>query len=139
MDDIIGQYEQYHYEIDKLRNTIPNLREKWKDPKYDKVGAGFNLDNRFNTSGKILVSLDIWQGTYGSSGSSTPVQFDENIFRKALISYLNANLQEVLNGMANIIEAAALKVRENAIATAQKHVDKLKLLGEGSHNSTVTG
>lgn len=102
------------------RNEILTLLknfEKYKERSnhYDKIGMGFNLDNRFCAHEGFTIRVDSWMGTYGNSGCSRELSLDDKIFNHHLLKVLNDNFKELMVSVADSIKAEAEKLKEQAL------------------------
>lgn len=88
--------------LSALKDGLETKEKVMKEPHYDKVGFGFNLDSRFS-AGEVRVSFDSWKGTYGNSGCSTIFQFIP-LFEELLVNYLNSHKNEIIKWMIASLE-----------------------------------
>lgn len=121
-------------QLRKSANSIKSLFEErvplWEGDKrhYDKVGAGFNLDNRFNSCSPATVAFSSWEGTYGSSSCSSRCTIDAKLFQSHLIKYLNRDPKEVMLWIANSIEQEAATHKEKAESELRQQLKALEQL-----------
>ena len=125
--------------IKKLRTNAGAIRElfvqkipKWlKDPKhYDKVGWGFNIDNRFQSCSNATISFDSYMEVYGDSGCGRECSLEADIFHNHFVKYLNKNKELIMLEIANSIELEAKSLKEKAEQELNDQLLKLKELNE---------
>jgi hypothetical protein len=94
------------------------------ETKNDKMGEGFNLDDRF-TSFSAKLSFTTWLGTYGNSSCSTLMGLDPDIGRDYLVKAANVHRKLILQTMAELMDADALKLVTEAKAEAESMLAKI--------------
>lgn len=111
---------------DLFLNKIP----RWaKDRKhFDKVGWGFNQDDRFNACETFYVAFSSHMGTYGDSGCSRQCSLDKELFRKHFIKYLNDNKETIMLAIAKQIEDEAKSLKSKAENELQISLQQLSEL-----------
>ena len=117
--------------IEKLLLNSSKIRKAAKfyyDPikgDCDKIGLGFNLDERFQACLPVKISLDSWQGYYGDSSCKTTITLDKVLFDKYLVGALNASREEIFKMMAYLMENDAKELKDLAVLELE---DKLKTI-----------
>ena len=94
----------------------------------DKFGKGFNTDERFK-SFKAEIYFSAHTGAYGSSSVSSFLRLESrDDIQRALIKYLQDNEEDVIKGMASILDKKAKELVNDAlieINNAQKAIDDI--------------
>lgn len=128
--------------VNEIKKLMQNANEiyslflrkipKWKsDSKYyDKVGWGFNLDDRFNACKPVSVAFSSHMGTYGNSGCGRECDLDDKLFREHLVKYLNKNKEVVMLAIADQIKAEAIALKEKATAELTAEMEKINGIKE---------
>lgn len=125
-------------EINKLKKnadaiyTLYNIKlPQYKNypSRYDKVGHGFNLDSRFAAHSPINIQFVSWMGTYGDSGCSSQITLDEDIFKDALVKYLNNNEEKIMLEVADIIMKKASKNKDAVKKYLQEQIENIESIG----------
>lgn len=101
-------YKKMESTVRAIRKGLARPDERRKSStNWDKVGVGFNLDNRF-TSFKLDLRLTSWEGYYGNSGCSSFFHVgDEGVFEEAFLAVLNKNFNRLMAETADHIERNA--------------------------------
>lgn len=98
-----------------LRDTTSNI---------DKLGNGFNVDNRYAMCREHTISFDTYIGYYGNPSCSKQISIDksiENIFWNSFDKYLNEHQDEILLGVAKIMEERLKREKD----TIKKEIENL--------------
>jgi len=105
---------------------------KWESDKkhYDKVGWGFNQDDRFNAHKPFSISFDSHMGVYGDSSCSRQCSLDNDIFMRHFLKYLNSHRKQIMLGVAESIQNEALSLKAKAEAELQSQLQMLVQLEE---------
>jgi len=85
----------------------------------DKYGKGFNHDDRFK-SFSVQIYYSAYTGSYGNSSVGNFFRLDSNCASDALIEYLREHEDEVLEGIALILDKKAKKL----VLEAKKELEK---------------
>ena len=95
----------------------------------DKFNKGFNFDDRFKCF-SVNVYFGAYSGSYGSSSVDSFLRLkDSNNVGQALITYLRENEEEILQGMATILERKARELTAAAkaeVAEATKFIESIE-------------
>ena len=98
---------------------------------YDKVGWGFNGDDRFNACTHAKVAFYSYSGVYGDSSScSRECHLDNELFQEYLIKYLDKNKEAIMLGIAGLMYEKAKSLKSQAEDQLQKQLDEIKQLGD---------
>lgn len=123
----IQEIKQLKLDAIRLETLFDKHLERIKDTSCDKHGIQFGGDSRFAVF-STQVFLDCHTGYYGNSNCGSPFSIDSKKASQWLNKYLNANMRNVLAGMAKYArqEAMALegKAREE-IEAANKLLNEL--------------
>lgn len=76
------------------------------DQNIDKYGRGFNkARDNFSAAGQHFLTYSSWKGYYGDSGCTTILSLNQReIFWNCFDKYINEHQDEILNGIADIME-----------------------------------
>lgn len=119
--ETVEKIKKLKHVSNSIRVTFQKMDEWEKRPsKYDKIGFGFNLDNRFSACEPLALSVDSWMGTYGDSGCSRVFHADGRIFRDHLAKVLSVNFKSIMSQVAVSIEAEAASLKEKALAELEQ-------------------
>ena len=88
--------------LGKLEEGRKRYAEYSKNPTYDKLGFGFNLDSRFRAC-EITLSLDGYSGVYGNSSCGNLISSIGEPFKEALLLWMNANRDAILDGVEMLL------------------------------------
>ena len=115
-------------DISKLQGFNEDYCARTSPSSVDKHGFGFNKDSRF-ASFSLKLTFDNWMGHYGSSSCSTIMSLSNtDMVEKALIRYLNKNVDNVLRGVAEEMESDYLNMKselESDIEQMQKLLSEI--------------
>lgn len=97
---------------------------------YDKIGWGFNGDNRFGAHKAFPIQFDSHMGTYGDSGCGTECRLDDTIFRNHFVKYINAHNKEIMLAIAESIKEEAKTLKQQAEKELNDKLAEIKKLEE---------
>lgn len=110
--------------LDAFDEKMATLRS---DSRNDKLGAGFNRDDRFRAF-SVHVGFDSWCGQYGSSSCGRVLHLDDKLVGPAFIKALNQHRALLFSATAEILRREATELTEKAqaeVAALQKMLDEL--------------
>ena len=112
--------------VNGIRDSLATWQKRREDSNYDKLGVGFNKDDRFSVA-KFELSLDSWSGVYGNSSCSTFFNIHNSaIFRSAFIRVLNIKLAGLLAQTADLLDGENREARTKKIAEMELELAELK-------------
>jgi hypothetical protein len=101
----------------------------------DKFGKGFNKDERFR-SFKAEIYFSSHTGSCGSSSVSSFLRLESaDDIKRALVKYLQDNEEDVIKGMASILDKKAKELVNDALIevnNAQKAIDDISKYNPGA-------
>ena len=129
-------------EVKRNLNDIAEIRSflkdggteglKSEDPQCDKVGFGFNEDSRFSAFA-TSVSLDSWKGYFGNSSCYKVINVSHSdVFSRALVAWLNKNIEKVMFGVCEIVEKECAK----EVTEIRAESEKLKKIADDLESIT---
>lgn len=120
------------YDYNKLAETIQKLEDglrKFKrykqDSDIDKLGFGFNKDNRFSSI-KFTISVDSWVGAYGNSSCGTILGTLNEAFKDYFIEYLNQHKFEIFEGILELMKRDIKNKSQKQISELQEKIKYIK-------------
>lgn len=115
-----------------IYNLFNILIPKWQKDKatFDKVGWGFNEDDRFNACKSVSIGFSSHAGVYGNSSCYTQVHLDDDVFKKHLVLYLNNNKETIMLAIAEQIKKEAATLKQKAEKELTDAIEKLQKLEE---------
>ncbi len=106
--------------VRSLKGAANETRNFWKKyweikavPSNDKIGAGFNQDDRF-AAFKISLSFDSWCGVYGNSSCGKIFHCDGEIARKHFVAAINKNCELLFKEAAESMMKEAVELHTAA-------------------------
>lgn len=121
--------------VREIRKLRPSYLRAIADSSCDKYEWKINGDSRFKVF-EIPVYFSCLTGHYGSSGCSTFGSIgDKDIFREAFLKYLDRKLPEILEAVANDIEASAATEREAYLAKLRAEIERVEASATGKEES----
>ena len=135
MEISIGPIEKTLEMVRRLESDIKKHEVRSANPRCDKHGFGFNLDQRFS-AWEGTVSLDSWTGDYGNSGCGTSVYVgDKDEFGKHFVAVLNEKRAEILKAVIARAKKAIKKQKETALQQIDDAKTRLLETIEGTDES----
>ena len=130
--DVLIEIKKIKDNADKIYTLFNKKIPAWLADRrhYDKVGWGFNGDDRFNACTPAKVAFYSYSGTYGDSGCSRECHLNNELFQEYLIKYLDENREAVMLGIADILYEKAKSLKSQAEDQLQKQLDEIKQLGD---------
>lgn len=128
--ETVDKIKKLKENVNQIRSFFNEKLPRWDENRgrYDKVGYGFNQDDRFNACAPISIAFTSKMGVYGDSGCSTQVDLDKDIFNQHFLTYLNKNKKEIMLAIADQIEEEARKLKDKAQLELNAELDKIKEL-----------
>lgn len=121
--------EELIRERKKILDTLDSFAKYRENPSYyDKIGFGFNLDERFSAHSGLRIRVDAYMGVYGNSGCSRKLDVDNEIFNTHLLRALNKNFEFIMRETAESIRTEAAKEKENRIDELKKNIELVESL-----------
>lgn len=129
-ESVVDQIKELTNNANSIISLFLQKIPKWKNESkhYDKVGWGFNIDNRFSSCEGINITFDSYMGTYGDSGCSRECHLDKNIFNSHLLKYLNDNKESIMIAIADSIRKEAIGLKEGAENELLQQLEKIREL-----------
>lgn len=113
-----------------LKESINKFKNVYKvdTKRYDKIGFGFNEDDRFKACDGFTLWLSTWKGVYGDSGCANILNIDKAIFNKHLFNAINKRKWELLNEVIETIQAEAATLKEEALKELNEKLERVNAL-----------
>lgn len=113
-----------------LKEAINKFKTVYKadTKRYDKLGFGFNMDNRFKACEGFNIWLSTWKGVYGDSNCGNILSIDKDIFNKHLFNAIEKRQWELLNEVSETIIAEAAVLKEKALTELNEKLEKVNSL-----------
>lgn len=120
--------EKLKSEANRIKMLFLESIPAWTaDPKhYDKVGFGFNLDDRFQAATSINVYFSSKCGIYGNSSCYSVLHLDDTIWKNHFIKYLNKNKTEIMLAIADQMLEEAKSHKTKAMEELETNIKKLQ-------------
>lgn len=123
IEDLLNASNSLKEAINKFKNVY-----KTDQKRYDKIGFGFNEDNRFKACEGFNIWLSTWKGVYGDSNCGNILSIDKDIFNKHLFKAINKRKWELLNEVSETIIIEATTLKEQALKELNEKLERVNSL-----------
>lgn len=123
IEDLLRASNDLKESINKFKNVY-----KSDEKRYDKIGFGFNVDDRFKACDGFTLWLSTWKGVYGDSNCSNILSIDKTIFNKHLFNAINKRKWELLKEVIETIETEAVTLKDQALKELNEKLERVNAL-----------
>jgi len=124
-------------ELEEFHDKFKEATRKGNRESIDKFAKGFNRDDRFK-SFKAEIYFSAYIGSWSSSVSSFLHLESDSDINESLIKYLQDNEEDIIKGMASILDKKAKELVSEAlieVANAQIAINEIKAYDPISENN----